>query len=718
MKTAAFIATWLLLIPLIGSEELEIEDFVTRGISIDLNDPTYLDGCLTTSGGGVISAPELRIQARNITYQRQRKSGIETIDASDQLMVQCGDYLFIGKHLHYDVTNNSGFIKCGRSVIEPWYFGGETISLCSDKSFLIDNGFITTSEGETHDWALLSDSIFLSNEREIQARNVTFKVWQLPLFWMPKFSMRLASFSDSPFHYQLRWGGEQGPRLRVIYDLLSWEHFRTALRFEYRLKRGPGIGVETDYCSPNQHEAHETISYIARDSAICQPHERIRYRLQGKYRNCFNDNKTSLHLCYDKLSDKEMAEDYCDETLNIAEAGRTEFHLRHQECSWISNFVTRLQINNFQTVKEEIPTLQLTAHPYTIFNSGIIGENSFTASYLNYEHASNLRNVHDYQSTRVELRTAYYCPFHYGCTTITPRISGIGIYYGNSPEKEPQMVTNGLFNIDAITRFYRQYNHYRHLIEPYASYHYVTFPNKLPDEHFTFDIEDGWYQLNHMRIGIRNQLFIRGKSIDNIERCLNFDLFSDSFFNTATIPRSFYKVIGRLAWQPNSRLRHTTSAGWNCFAGQLDFVNYRMEYTLSENFAISAEYRHRGRYQWRKVDHDNFIVDSFHTIPALLTSKMSDKRDTLLLHTFCRFHPFWAVEYQVRHGWNRSRDSKHPEIKTAYTEMQADLHTNLGSTWNLTLSYQLKEDDHRIALYFNLGPKRPNRKSALSCIAF
>ena len=93
-------------------------------------------------------------------------------------------------------------------------------------------------------------------------------------------------------------------------------------------------------------------------------------------------------------------------------------------------------------------------------------------------------------------------------------------------------------------------------------------------------------------------------------------------------------------------------------------------------------------------------MESFRTETALRHSQVSDRRDTFLCHVFYRFLPNWSCEFQLRRGWNR-------QFQPNYKEYQIDLMTSLRSGWDLRLSYQQKEDDHRVALYFSLGADRP-----------
>lgn len=712
----AFILTAPLTVPCFGGlPEIEVEEVVRQGINIDLREPVYTDGVLSTESGGVICAPELRIQATHIVYTRKtvEEVKVETIEAEGELMIEFGDYVFVGERLEYNLQNDTGIIYCGRTSVEPWFFGGDTILLHADKSITVNNGFITTSEGVEPDWVIESDSSELCGRRYLTANNVHVKVLKVPFFWLPKLKMDLNTIFDSPVRYECRFGGQQGPVARMIYEVFSWERWKTYLRMEYRVKFGAGAGIETYYSSKDHRERFETISYIAQDTPIEGPHIKVRYRFEGIYRNRLNDDRTTINLCYDKLSDKDMAEDYNDTTLDIPEAGRTELHVRHQEDNSITNFFTRVRINSFQTIKQEIPNLTWRARPLDLGRTGIISDTYLQGGYLDYDYATDIIDVHDYSSTRFCIRQQFYRPFSYAGVTATPEAGFVGIHYGNSPHKTSEDVVTGLFGCRLNTHFYRQFSNWKHVVQPYLNYQYYTYPNTAPNDHFIFDIDDGWYRLNMLRFGVENNFYFKEIAGCCIHRFLRVDLYGNAFFHTKTLPKVFPKVYADISFNSFTYLRHTVNSCWNIQENELDYCNIRTDWTITHDLAMALEYRHRGPYDWRKVNHNNFILDSFRPIPELLDSQLSDRRDTLLLHSFFRFHPLWAIEYQVRHGWNR-------RFEPHYTEYQVDLHTNLGSAWKLKVSYQYREDDHRIAFYFTLGAQRPSGIpcTPIPCIEF
>ena len=718
-----------------------MEDVFAKGIDADLRDPTFCEGVLKTERGGVITGPDFRIQAQTIIYTRKldKENPIFTICAEGDLMMEFGNYVFVGERLEYDFQERSGVIYNGRTMVAPWYFGGEAIHLCPDGSYVIHSAFVTTSENFDTDWQVFAKSVALTQEKKIFAKSIQFRVLNIPLLWIPSVTANIDSFLEGPFRYYARGGGRLGPRVGIIYELFSWNRWKTYLRFDYRIKRGPGGGTETHYKSADHKTTLDMINYFARDSSLEKPHEKYRYRFQGIYNTLLMDDKISVNLTYDKLSDQEMASDYKDQGIELDTGKRTQLLVRRQEENWITNFVSSVRINAFQTIKQELPTLETSWRPFELGSTGIISENRLKASFLNFAYGNNLKYDKDYNSSRFEFSPRLYRPFRIGCFNATPEIGLLGIYYGHSKdEKENWEVINanrgecqrqrgdeytelhgkanwlalGLFNFDLNTNFYRYYPSWKHVLTPYLNYQYISFPSINPDYHYVFDIEDGWYRLNMLQLGLAQNLFFKNNCC--IGRYLYADLHTNAFFGTRSIPAVVPKVYSRVIFNTLPTLKHTFAVSWDFEKKQVDHFNLHTEWTLNNDTALAIEYRHRSAFDWRKVDYNNFILDSFRSINEMRHSSLSDRRDTLLVHLFYRFHPNWALELVSRQGWNRDDEPK-------YTEFEFDLLAKLRSAWNVKLSYQHRENDDRVAVYFSLGKKRPIQKdcsNVIPCLEF
>lgn len=695
-------------------EECGPNDTHPPGILVDLRQPVYSEGVLSTEYGGVITAPGLRIQAQQIVYSRKsdNDSPVCTIFAQGNLILEFGDYVFIGESLEYDFNAKTGIIYNGRTMVEPWFFGGERVFLYPDGSYSFDQAFVTTSENVKMDWQILAQTAVLTPTNRLHAYDVRFKIFRLPVFWLPSFHVNLNSIFDGPIRYSVKWGGSQGHRFGAIYEVFSWNRLKAFLRLDYRLRRGLGGGLETTYRSEDHKTAFQTINYVARDSSIIHPSQRLRYRFQGVGDTMRLDDKLSVHLSYDKLSDIDMATDYNDRGLELDTAGRTELVMRRQEDRWIANLISRLRINNFQSVKQELPTFETSWHPAVLGSTGIVSSMVMKAAYLDFAYGNNILNARDYSATRLELAPEFYRPFTYGNVNITPEAGGILIAYGNSPKGTAEWLTLAKLGLDINTSLYRHFFSYKHVITPYVKYDYYSMPTVSPNHHYIFDIEDGWYRLNMMQMGISQSLYKKEGCC--ISRKIYASLYANAFFDTHTFPSTIPKVYADLVFNTLPSFRHIINTAWDFNHNELDHYNVRTEWTISADTAIALEYRHRSPWDWRKVDHTNFILDSFRTLSELYHSQVSDRRDTLLLHFFCRFHPSWALEVESRHGWNR-------RFEPAYNEFEIDLIGNLRSAWNVRFSYQHKEDDDRVSVYMNIGIKRPDcerSQNLVPCLSY
>lgn len=692
-----------LLLPCLCRAEIPIPqaDFA-EGVTVDLREPLYSDGILSTEKGGVIVAPQLRVQAKNIRYTRKMVEGtpLLTIEAEEQLIIEFGDYIFVGNKLFYDFQKREGIIIDGHSSSEPWFFGGERLELRSDGSYLVYNGYITTSERDRPDWGIYSSKILLENEQFLTAEDIHMRLFNYNVLWIPNLKLNLDTIFDSPIRYRFKWGGKQGPRFGLTYQVFSWKNWRTYVRFDYRITRGPGGGIEFYYHSDDHKTRFQSVNYVSKDSSLIHINEKIRYRFEGCFVTSWNEDRTNLLLTYDKLSDIDMPQSYDDRDFDFETSARTRLLIRHQEENWISNFYARVRVNSFQTVKQELPTFKTNFKPFELSKTGIIFENWASASYLDYKYSDNFIHTSDYSSTRFEYRPLIYRPIPLGPITFTPRVGGVGILYGNSPQDDRQWLGVGICGFDLNTQLHRYYGDTKHLIEPYTTYRYYSSPNSSPNQHYIFDINDGWTRLNQLTLGVTNALYRKDSSCC-IKRIFYSNVYFHSFFDMHTFRACIPKIYGNFIFSNHANTRYILNTAWDFEHNQLDHFNIRSEWTLHKDFAIIWEYRHRSAWSWRKVDPDNFFLEAFRHENQLHHSTVSDRRDTILTHFYYRFKPNWSCEFVSRQGWNRRREPK-------YFEFEINLFTTIQTAWHLQLSYQHQENEDRVAVYLNVGLKRPS----------
>jgi hypothetical protein len=86
------------------------------------------------------------------------------------------------------------------------------------------------------------------------------------------------------------------------------------------------------------------------------------------------------------------------------------------------------------------------------------------------------------------------------------------------------------------------------------------------------------------------------------------------FLEIALLHRTFPKSYLTLGWhRPSFSVK--SSLAWNNEEQLWDFANIETEWTIDEDFAFAVEFRHRSKYDWRKANHTNFILDVARPIP-------------------------------------------------------------------------------------------------------
>jgi len=674
-----------------------IQQVVEQGLTIDLKEVRYEKDIIYTEEGGMVCGPGLKIQGRQIYLTFQEDAAGAILVAQGDLFVEYGDYILVGDEFIYDFGKKWGLLRCGTLSVEPWFFTADEIELLPNGEIHFKEPMITTSEECNPAWSLVAHSAVLENRCYLKAFQLRFKVGSIPIFYLPWLKGNLDDLRDHPIKYRIRWGGEQGLRIGLIAKIFSRGPFDLSFRFDYRFNRGPGAALVSDYVSGNT--IAQTINYLAKDNSIEIPREQIRFRFQGLFDHTTADNRTEYHLSYDKLSDNEVVTDYFERGLELKTGRKTEASVVRTDPFLISSVYTRVRINNFEMVKQELPTLTLVPYPSIFERAGWVIDGKTQIGFLDFSYPHEQPHLSDYHSARFFVDPKIYRTTLLGPFFLTTTVGAVGIAYSERPQEEFGWLGIGRGEIEGKVRFKGVQACFTHTIEPYASFIGYTPPTLSPNQHYIFDIQDGWSSLQYSRIGMRNLLYLFGGT-DHPVRSLTSDLYTFFFYSHPNGSRPIPKIQFDMLLDLTESLRHTLETGWDLNHQILDHFNYRIDWTLSANIAFAMEYRQRSQYDWRKLDYDNFFLDTGRSFNALLHSTLSDRRETLLWRSFVRFHPNAALQLEVRHGWDRTSQPN-------YTEYEIDLLTTWRSIWELKVSYQKKEDDHRIALYFNLIQDRP-----------
>jgi hypothetical protein len=648
-------------------------------ITADLRNPIYKQGVLYTNQGGVVRGKDLRIQAQSIQYIRRKDS--HRLEAEGDLMLMYKDHVFVGSSLEYDFLTHSGLIYNGKTSFSPWYLGGDEILIHEDGSYKITDAFFTTCENKESSWDLHAREVSVS-DGVLQTNKLRIRLGTVPIFVLPSFKVAMHHFKDPIFRYSINWDKSQGPRVSARYRFYSTQTAALYGRLEYRWGTGFGGAFESEYCSPDEKVQFMTRSYLGTDTMENAPDKERRYRLQGILDA--EHQKTHTLLTWDKYSDVRMPNDFKSDDFEVNSAQRTLLSVVHREPNALLSFKIRPRVNPFESIKQDLPSFFFSIRPLPLGKSGIVLDLLGRAAYLKFSYSDRLiESIMGLNSFRVELRPLLYRSCIFGPLILTPHLGGVGIFYSDRP-----VLATLAYGGSLCAHGLRCYDLLRHTLQPYCNYYGLLRPTLTPDQHPIFSIQDGYQKINQLQIGLRNTLSDRSTFI--------VDLYANIFLG----PHHFTKIYLLLHWQyPSLELLFTNA--WNVRHRTIDYSNALLRWTMNEHAALSLEVRYRSPYDWRKSDHENFILDVSHPESELLASPVSDQRITLLFHAFFRLSPFWECQLQSHHGYV-NKTPGNPYSKQPYNECKIDLFTWLSSAWKLRFSYTHTQLDDRITAGLSL----------------
>lgn len=659
-------------------------------VKVDLRNPIFKNGVLYTNQGGVIKNEDIRIQARHIQYFHRMEEGkmVQRIEAEGDLLIQYKGRVFVGSELEFDFEKKTGMVYEGKTFSSMWYVGGDTIQLNPNGSYKVANAFVTTCENKDSSWDIHAKRVNVIKDQLFQAKSVRFRLFKWPALWLPSFRINLKKFKEPVFRYYANWN--KGPKVGIRYQLYSWRDWAVYGRLEYRWKKGWGGALESEYLPEDKLTTFMTRNYAGTDRLFNAPDAEFRYRVQGALHSKSRDEKTFTTLTWDKYSDVRMPGDFKSEDFEVNTAMKTIFYLHHREPDILTYVKVRPRVNIFESIKQDLPTLYAITRPIEIHNSGVISTSYARASYLDFKYSDQLLfSLSDFHSPRIEIFEKLQRPIHAGPLTLTPELGGTAIFYGTSPSHESKCLGLLRYGIKGYLHGMRQYGRYKHVVEPYLHYKALTRPTVGPDSHYIFSIQDGYQKLQQIKVGVRNLLFSSRRP--NKEPSFTADLFADAFFSDPVIPQ----VVPRIYLWLNWRLPSVHFNWNNCYNFRnhvVDYSNALLKWTVNENVAMSLEGRYRSKYDWRKADHDNFILDVSRPQDELLESPLSDRRIALLSNIFIRLNPFWELKFESHHGLYRLY--KNHIHEKPFSEFRVHLYTWLSSSWKLHFYYGYTVNNH------------------------
>ena len=131
-----------------------------------------------------------------------------------------------------------------RTEFHPYFLSGRNVTETSANVYRVEDSTFTTDDSPRPDFHLRARTVRVYENDHVVFQNVTFYIGQVPVFWWPYMYQSLNdafSFSIAPADLS-SWG----PSLLTQFTFPITDDIKGRLRLDYRGRRGPAIGFDSD----------------------------------------------------------------------------------------------------------------------------------------------------------------------------------------------------------------------------------------------------------------------------------------------------------------------------------------------------------------------------------------------------------------------------------------------------------------------------------------
>ena len=604
---------------------------------------------LTGQGNVEILHEDIAVGADKISFNTKSKN----FTATGNVIFQRGDFTWRGGSINGNLEDESFTLGQFNADLSPWISTGTNIEIESRQQVTGYDVNISTCEylrdGKPH-WRMQCSKIDYFADGSFKAYDVTHKIAGIPIFYSPVIKGR-TNQDFGNFHVSAGYKSDFGLIFLLGRDWEINESSKTQAFVTYRSKRGTAVGNKTkintansstDFLIEGMRDRDPLTDIIVRgkefNGRFRSENDRFRAKLQHR-----SNLTQSLGLTanLDLVSDNDLLQEFFkrDFRQNPQPVSFAELTYSAKNANLSLNY--RPRFNDFESVVERSPELQLSLPRQPIFDSGFIYKGQMSASRLEMKwrdydisRIGNLIDPLDYRSERIDSLNVLYRPFRFKFLNFIPRSAIRFTHYTKTSKAEvtddqlnrnfviddPKATIDDLFNavnyddrggsktrvsaefgIEVSMKAARVFEHNsvsdldtsvdRHVVQPFINYSFIPRPNIDRENLFFFDEVDRIDKTHFTRFGVRH-LFQRDRN-GSRTNLMSMENFFDLYFSPAKNrdrPGDFGTVL---------KLTPSRSASyWSKFlvdtnSGDINIFNAGGSFSRAEKLKVDFGYLYR-----------------------------------------------------------------------------------------------------------------------------
>lgn len=517
-----------------------------------------------------------------------------------------------GEDIVFDFNTQNAQIVNIRMEDPPIYGEAKRARKVGEEKYIFENGsYVTTCNYKFPHYRLSSKSMTVYPQERVVAKNVFFKVGDVPIFYMPYYSH---SLKDEHFPVQVVPGKDEELGYFVLnsvrYDLNKEN--RGKIHGDWYGDRKWGLGVshkaESDEVGAAylkyyviQDELYDLElredffeRYPERRDIVHKYLEDDRYKMQMFY-DWQPTEKLSIKAEYNKFSDSNFMKDFFFREYENEPHTMTYALMDYGFLNSSVSMLTQKRANHFYSETQYLPKAEYNFFNQPLGESNLYLESKSTAGSYNSKAANS-----DEDSDAVGFHThnVLSYPGKIKWLSIMPYVGDYASYYSKNIYGD-ENILRGDFESggDLSTKLYKifnaKFNYFgekintmRHVLTPKVSYKYKHDPTILNSEIFQFDGNDGLSRNEEISFALDNKL--QAKLKDKIWDFLYFSPSTQYVIDPENAASRFTTVTTALEIYPKEGISFNSSKVYDVAQRRITTVN--LDLTLKDTSLIEEKY--------------------------------------------------------------------------------------------------------------------------------
>lgn len=449
-----------------------------------------------------------------------------------------------------------------------YHISGKEIEKRAEDYYYSPDATFTTCDAPVPAWCFKGKDINAVVEKKVVARNTTFEIMDLPVFYTPYlYAPLLKDRLTGLLIPVVSNSSSRGVSLTLPFYWAIAENKDATVILDAYSKRGIGTGLEYRFVEPGGANGNWWV-YNIKDTLL----DKDFFEVRGLYEN-FQQESLGGYLNVNYVNDKDFYQQFSTRrdirmSRYLESTGELNLPMNDSRLYLLSQYWTDL-LNSTSSVPQKLPEAGY------VLNYTPLGDFMFSG-------AANAANIWRENGTSAERIDLYPRILHsIGQDVVLTQAVALRetAYSFYNDQDEDNFKQRGAYEYDAIlhTRLYKTYSSFTHVIEPSVRYHFIySSSNDLP----LLDSTELFGKTSDIELSVLNRAMAKGTELFAVRLTQPIDTYNGKPFQPL-----------RLEVAVKSPVALTMEASYDMYSGSLDTVTslitfqaFKTNFTLGERF--------------------------------------------------------------------------------------------------------------------------------------